>query len=244
MLHSTLERDSDSARPTSRPVRDVLVIDDHPLFCDALALTLGKAFSLVSVRTAASLREAEEALSRGQRADALVLDLNLPDADGIEAVARLRRLAASVPLTVVSAYTSPTTIRACLELGASGFVPKNQPREEMVRAFRAMWEGEVYVPEDLVEDRPARPHQRAAPDNLSQRLATLTPRQTRILRLVCEGKANKQIAYELSIAETTVKTHVTAILSKIGVHSRTQVALVAQKAGLFAGSGVPITGKG
>lgn len=211
----------------------VLVIDDHPLFCDALVLTLRSAFDLSDVKTANSLAQALELISGGLTPDAIVLDLNLPDVSGSEGLVALRRRLPDTPITVVSALMKPRMVSASLAAGARGFVPKDMDREQMCNAFRRMWSGEIFLPDGYSPDEVDSDSMRSQEEILS-RLGMLTPQQTKILRLVCEGKPNKLIAYDLTIAETTVKAHVTAILRKLGAHSRTQAVLIAKEAQFFS----------
>ncbi len=213
-------------RPISDPTnRRALVIDDHPLFCDALELTLRNAAAFDDIATAATLAEGLAALGDGARRDLIVLDLNLPDVTGLDGLIRLRGQAPDTPVIVVSSMSENALISAAIEAGAAGYVPKHSPHGEFRAALSAILRGATYVPENFVQcDR--------SPDRSDAvaRLATLTAQQARILELICDGKLNKQIAYDLSIAETTVKAHVTAIMRKLSVHSRTQAVLVAQQA--------------
>ena len=211
-------------------IRDVLIVDDHPLMCEALSLTLGPAFGLSRVRQAASLAGAEASIRTDGIPDAVVLDLNLPDVSGTEGVVRLKARALGAPITVISAEMDSGMVAAVLGAGARGFVTKSMPRAEMIDAFQRMWEGETVVPDGY---EPGRNCLDEAAD-LARDFATLTPQQMNILRLICQGRPNKIISYELSIAEATVKTHIAAIMSKINVRNRTQAALLASKARLFS----------
>ena len=212
-------------------VETLLIVDDHPLMCDALALTLKMAFGLRRTRTARTLAAAVDQIRSEGPPDAVVLDLNLPDCNGTEGLITLQRLlGAGVPITLISAQLDPDRIGAALDAGARGFVAKSLSREAMIDAFARMWAGEVVVPEEY---DPAARHQPDGHEELMRRFATLTPQQMRILRLIVLGKANKEISYELSIAEATVKTHITAIMSKINARRRTQAVLLANSARLF-----------
>lgn len=214
-------------------IHSVLVIDDHPLFCEALAMTLKDVLELKRIETTNSLTSGLDFLKSGFRADAIVLDLNLPDVSGVEGLLKLRAQVPKVPIVVVSALGDSRVITAVITAGAAGFIRKDAPRDDLAAAFRKIWAGETYLPED---------YSRTADDTSEteemertvEKLASLTPQQVTILKLICEGKLNKQIAYELSIAETTVKAHITAILRKLGVHSRTQAALLAKEADFSA----------
>jgi DNA-binding NarL/FixJ family response regulator len=125
--------------------------------------------------------------------------------------------------------SEPRLMRSVIRIGAAGFVPKHSPRATFRQAFDKIMRGEVYAPEDALADSDVDGPPSAREDALV-RLSHLTRQQARILQLICEGQMNKQIAYELSIAETTVKAHVTAIMRKLGVQSRTQAVLIAQEA--------------
>ena len=213
----------------AHPVSDVLIVDDHPLMCDALSATLGYAFGLRKVRVASSLGAALANIREEGPPDAVVLDLNLPDAEGVEGVLALRRQTGDAPVTVISADLDPAIVAAAVAAGARGYVGKLLPRARMVEAFSRMWAGETVVPEGL--EQPGGDADEAA--MLAQSFASLTPQQMNILRLICQGRPNKIISYELSIAEATVKTHIAAIMAKINVRNRTQAALLASKARIF-----------
>jgi DNA-binding NarL/FixJ family response regulator len=205
--------------------KSALVVDDHPLFCDALVMTLQAVSTVQSVTTAASLTEALSSLDTGTAPDLILLDLNLPDVTGFDGLLRLRK-ATDAAVLVVSSMADARTIDAVLSAGAAGFVPKHSQRDLFRRAIDSIARGTLFVPEDHM---PASQPDTATQDAVT-RLASLTTQQARILDLICEGKLNKQIAFDLTIAETTVKAHVTAIMRKLGVHSRTQAVLIAKEA--------------
>lgn len=203
----------------------ILVIDDHPLFCEALQMTLSEALGTARIETASSLGKALERIRAGLEVDAIVLDLNLPDVAGLDGLTRLRNAAPGVPVIVVSSMSEDRIITAVLHAGAAGFVPKHSPREAFVTAIRAAGQGGIYLPQGY--SAPSKSTDTDGERSTIDRLNDLTPQQGRILALVCEGYLNKQIAYELSISETTVKAHVTAILRKLGAQSRTQAVRIA-----------------
>ncbi|MCC5985988.1 MAG: response regulator transcription factor [Rhodobacteraceae bacterium] len=218
--------DDAGTRRLPRNLQRALIVDDHPLFCDALALTLRAVAGIGAIETAGSLAAALERLARGQAVDVVVLDLDLPDVDGLDGLLRLRAEAPETPVLVVSSMSGDALIGAALAAGAAGFVPKHSGRESFRAAFEALRAGRAHLPGDYcAEEAAARPASAAV-----ARMAQLTRQQARILELICQGMLNKQIAYELSIAETTVKAHVTAIMRKLGVQSRTQAVLIAQQA--------------
>jgi DNA-binding NarL/FixJ family response regulator len=205
-----------------------LVVDDHPLFCDALTLTLQSIGEFEEIRSAGTLEKAMQVVQGDSGIDLIILDLNLPDVNGLDGLVRLRTAAPKAAILIVSSMADNRMIAHALKAGANGFVPKHSQRSVFRRAFDAVTEGRSFVPDGYID-----PHGQAGDDVPGQaigRLASLTNQQSRILSLICEGKLNKQIAFDLSIAETTVKAHVTAIMRKLGVHSRTQAVLIAQEA--------------
>ena len=220
-----MERPTDSHE---RIFHSALIVDDHPLFCDALSMTLGAVANIREIQTAANLTDALSLIGTGFSPDLVVLDLNLPDVDGLDGLIRMRNTA-SVPVVVVSSMADNRVITSTIKAGASGFVPKHSKREIFAAAIKSIRQGHIFVPDGFVlldDGQLGTPMQ----SDILARLATLTNQQARILQLICEGKLNKQIAYDLTIAETTVKAHVTAIMRKLGVQSRTQAVLLAKEA--------------
>ncbi|MDA5094671.1 response regulator transcription factor [Aliiroseovarius sp. KMU-50] len=212
----------------------LLLIDDHPLFCDAMAMTVGEIFDAPIIQTAATLKEALVRVDH-TLPDLIVLDLNLPDVDGIDGLIRLKQASPDAKIVVVSSISDNRITTSVLDAGAVGFVPKGSPRNELVRAFQLVADGEIYTPEDFVVPQGGLRSQ--ASHDVVEKLASLTPQQSVILNLICEGKLNKQIAFDLSIAETTVKAHLTAIMRKLGVQNRTQAVLLAKKVSYASLSG-------
>ncbi|MFP7673107.1 response regulator [Marivita sp. S0852] len=206
-----------------------LVVDDHPLFCDALTLTLRSIAEFRDIRTAGTLDQSLEMVGTDGAFDLILLDLNLPDVNGLDGLVRLRTAAPKSRLLIVSSMADNRMISHALKAGADGFVPKHSQRAVFCKAFEAVQSGRSFVPDGYIDPQ-GHDTARDAPDEALAQLASLTNQQARILNLICEGKLNKQIAYDLSIAETTVKAHVTAIMRKLGVHSRTQAVLIAQEA--------------
>ncbi|WP_429820499.1 response regulator [Ensifer sp. B1-9] len=212
-----------------KPVRTLtsaLIVDDHPLFCDALAMTLTGPVGIADVQAVGTMEAALTRLVTHPLPDVVVLDLNLPDVNGLDGVVRLRQAAPETPIVVVSSLDEVRIVRAALKAGVNAFVPKHASREEFREAFLVIARGEIHASHLALEG--------TFPPSLSEeavkRLALLTRQQARILQLICAGRMNKQIAYELSIAETTVKAHVTAIMRKLGVQTRMQAVLFAQEA--------------
>lgn len=212
-----------------RHLRTALIVDDHPLFCDALSMTLTGPVGLEQVESVGTLNGALTRLAAANRPDVIVLDLNLPDVNGLDGVVRIRQAAPDTPIIVVSSMDELRVVRAALQAGVNAFVPKHAEREEFREAFAVIARGEVHASRLALETSAPTPS-----DEAVRRLALLTRQQAKILQLVCAGLMNKQIAYELSIAETTVKAHVTAIMRKLGVQTRMQAVLYAQETSFAA----------
>lgn len=200
-----------------------LIADDHPLFRGALRQALEGMFEGVVIVETGSLDEMGRALDADEDVDLVLLDLNMPGVRGFSGLLYLRAQFPGVPVMVVSATEDAVVIRRCMELGASGFIPKSLGIEAIRSAIGRVLEGGVWVPPDI--DVSGRDEN----SDLVARLASLTPQQVRVLMMLSEGLLNKQIAYELSVSEATVKAHVSAILQKLGVESRTQAVIAAAK---------------
>ena len=205
-----------------------LIIDDHPLFCDALELTLRALGEFTEVVTADCMDAGLQILDGAPSPALILLDLNLPDVSGLDGLIRIKRCAEKSPVVIVSSITENAVINAAIAAGASGFVPKHSGRAVFKEALTAIADEGVYTPNGFVEADNSDDHAQ-----IMARLSSLTNQQGRILELICEGKLHKQIAYDLSLAEGTVKAHVTAIMRKLGVQRRTQAVLVAQEARYF-----------
>ncbi len=207
----------------------VLIVEDHPLFCDALTTTLKDCLRISDIAATTLMSDALEALSQSEPPDLVVLDLNLPDVSGMDGLLRLKSVIPGTPVLVISSLTDTKIVTSVIRSGAAGFVSKDSPREVIAEAIQTVWAGGVFTPAGYTAPEDAT-DELDETQRFIRRLGELTPQQGRILQYICEGKLNKQIAFDLSIAEATVKAHVTAILRKLGVQSRTQAVLVAQKA--------------
>ena len=210
-------------------IRRTLIVEDHPLFSDALSMTLKVVVGVESTVIAPDLGTALDRLEAGEVVDAILLDLNLPDVSGLDGLVRLKSVAEATPVIVVSSLSDPAVVRAAMRAGAAGFVPKHSARDVFQAAFEAVARGDRFLPDGLAADEPDLPDRSRQADAI-ERLGQLTRQQMKILMLICDGKLNKQIAWDLSIAEATVKAHVTAIMRKLGVQNRTQAVLIAKEA--------------
>lgn len=203
--------------------RRIIIVDDHPLFRAALRQTLAGAGDDFRVEEAGDLAALTAALEADRDVDLIVLDLNMPGIHGFSGLLLLRAQYAEVPVMIISAVEDRKVMRRTLELGAAGYLPKSTGPGEIRAAIDTVLSGQVFVPDGV--DLKADDEQAA----FLRRLATLTPQQIRVLMMLSDGLMNKQIAYELSISEATVKAHVSSILQKLDVDSRTQAVIAASR---------------
>lgn len=205
-----------------------LIVEDHPLFLEALENAIGLANPNADVMNAGSIEAAIDILSSSPPFDLVLLDLSMPGTTGLSGVIRIRKAFPKSPVVIVSAHQNPEIIASVLALGVSGYVPKSMTKNELAQAIGEVMQGLVYLPKDYRESAATRP---VAPINrdLLQRIHDLTPQQLRVLDLLRAGLQNKQIAHELKICETTVKVHVSEILRKLNVLSRTNAIIEVAK---------------
>lgn len=211
-------------------VERVLIADDHPLVRDGLRTVISVAFDQTELFEAASVAEAVAVIDREGDFDLVLLDLNMPDAQGFSGLKQLRERFPALPIVMVSAAIDGPVVNGAISNGAAGFIPKSLKRSQIVAAIQSILAGNIYIPDDF--GQPAAATTEAA--DIRRRIDTLTPQQRVVLGLVVAGKLNKQIAFDLDVSMTTVKAHVSAILSKLNVYSRTQAVILANKVGFEA----------
>lgn len=199
----------------------VLVADDHPLFRGALRQALEGIVDGGTVLEAGDFEAAKAAIAENDDLDLVLLDLAMPGASGLSGLIALKSIRPDLPLIVVSAHDDPVTIRRALDLGSAGFISKSAGIAAIRAAVSTVLAGGVAVPEGIDLGAEGDPEI----VDLINRLQTLTPQQSRVLGMVGQGLLNKQIAYALDVSEATVKAHVSAILQKLGVDSRTQAVI-------------------
>lgn len=204
----------------------ILIADDHPLFRDALRQVVGEALPDVEIVEAHNLTAAKDYLAVHDDLDLILLDLNMPGVNGLSGLVDLREMTPTTPIVVVSASEESGTIERSMACGASGYIPKSLPKNEMVAAIGEVMSGRLFRPQ-LAESEQTAPAD--AQSDVLKRVATLTRKQRMVLSMIARGKSNKIIAYELDVTDTTVKAHVTAILRKLKVTSRTQAAIMARE---------------
>jgi DNA-binding NarL/FixJ family response regulator len=204
----------------------VLIVDDHGLIRDGLRAILLSSFPDCDIAEAGSFTEALERLEAMPDPDLVLLDLNMPDAQRFSALEQLRADFPSLPVVMVSGSYDRVTVRDALAAGAAGFLPKTLDRATILDAISQVLAGEIYVPGELQNDPVAEQE-----DKIRKLIDSLTPQQRVVLGHLVAGRLNKQIAHELDISMTTVKAHVSAILCKLNVFSRTQAVILANQVG-------------
>ena len=203
----------------------IIIADDHPLVRGALRQAVEGAAPKADIVECGDLGELSRELDANSDVDLVMLDLSMPGVRGFSGLMYLRAQHPGVPVVVVSANEDRGVMRRCIDFGASGFIPKTTAIDAMRAAIRAILDGGMWTPPDLVLGGPV---DKDTAD-IVRRLSSLTPQQVRVLMMLSEGLLNKQIAYELTVSEATVKAHVSAILQKLGVESRTQAVIAAAK---------------
>lgn len=216
--------------PSMEPAYKILIADDHPLFREAISSVIASGFEGSEIIETDDLDSALDITRENDDLDLILLDLNMPGMHGLNGLITLRNEAPTIPVVIVSAEEDKQVVLQAITYGACGFITKSSPRAQMTEAIQQILNGNVYLPSDIIrtgkesntrrsrnEDNPISP----------ELLNSLTRRQLLVLERMSKGESNKQIAYNLNIAETTVKAHVSAILRKLGVHNRVQAILSA-----------------
>ncbi len=210
------------------PIR-ILVADDHPIVRDGLIAILNTQPDFEVIGEAATGPETVERVTT-LHPDVVLLDLEMPELDGVEALRRLRETSPDARVIVFTAFDTDERILGAVRAGARGYLLKGAPREEIFKAIRVVHAGESLL-QPIVASKLLR--------QVSQEQAalvgpeTLTPRELEVLRLLARGLENKEIAAELVIAERTVKFHVSSIQGKLGAGNRTEAVVIAAKQGLI-----------
>lgn len=199
----------------------IIIADDHPLFRTALNGTLKSISPQAEIVESEDLPTLQARVEEHNQANMILLDLHMPGADGFSALIFLTAHYPNIPVIIVSAHDEPDIMRRALDYGASGYLPKSASTEDMKDAIHTVLNGGIWAPESLSETRMVGEEEQSIADAV----ALLTPQQFRVASMVTQGLLNKQIAYELDVTEATIKAHMTEIFKKLGVHSRTQVAL-------------------
>ena len=203
----------------------IVIAEDHPMFRGALGLTVRRLMPEALLIEVASQGELEVALARSVDVKIVLLDLRIPGANGLSSLVFLRGEYPEVAVAIISGGAYAETIDRARQLGAAAFIPKSASIETIAQALAGVMRGESWFPEQ--DDAPP-----TASPRLHDQLTSLTPQQFRVLRYLADGMLNKQIADKLDVSEGTVRAHVTGILRKLGVSTRTQAVLLVTEFGL------------
>jgi len=210
-------------------VYKILIADDHPLFREAIINVIQTNFDGCETFETENLDASLALTEEHDDLDLILLDLNMPGMNGLNGLITLRNEAPTIPVVIVSAEEDKQIVLQAITYGAVGFITKSLARDEMAEALKQVLDGQVYLPSNIIRANKPQAQQRRQEENQipPELLSSLTRRQLLVLERMSTGESNKQIAYNLNIAETTVKAHVSAILRKLGVHNRIQAILSA-----------------
>lgn len=208
-----------------------LIADDHSLFRDGCKLLLKSIDPKVEITEAADFDETLKALDKKNAYDLILLDLRMPKLGEVEGLKKVRHLAPSTPLVVVSAMDDPYYAQKAMDYGAASYIPKSSSHSLISSALKLILAGGHYVPPTLLNKPVAAPRAERSKSELEAAYADaakkLTPRQMDVMRLLARGESNKGIAEALGLSEGTVKVHVAAILKALKATNRTQAVLIA-----------------
>ena len=217
---------------TSTMAANFLVVDDHPLFLEALQLAIHSAYPDAMIVEATSIATAKAEIAARRNFDLVLLDLCMPGTRGFEGLIELRTLHPKLPVVIVSALEDSRIVHEAMTCGAAGFIAKSVRKAELAASIRDVMAGSIALPQGY--QPPAGDPVSTQAANMARRFASLTPQQQRVLQMLRQGMLNKQIAHELDVGETTVKAHVSEILRKLNVASRTQAVIEMSKIGFDA----------
>lgn len=203
----------------------LLIADDHPLYRDALRGALSLTLPDLTLKEAGDLNTTVAVLEN-EDIDLLLLDLHMPGSNDLFGLLHIRKLYPDVPVAVVSGTEDAGIIAKIVGVGALGFIPKTASADDIANAVQAILDGDIWLPES-VSDNIEEVDESFS--ELAEKVSSLTPSQYKVLCYMRDGLLNKQIGYNLDIAEATVKAHVTAIFKKLGINNRTQAVLIASQ---------------
>ena len=206
-------------------LNELLIADDHPLFREALRGLIARLYPSTAIYESDNISSLYVLVEDRPNADLLLLDLNMPGAAGYNALVHLRAQHPLLPIVIVSAHEDPVLMRRAIDHGAMGFIPKSADSKTLGTALYEILLGNTWIPESAATIPPISSAEKEAANLLRE----LTPQQFRVLQMVSTGQLNKQIAHELDVSEATIKTHMTAILRKLGATNRTQAVLIANQ---------------
>jgi DNA-binding NarL/FixJ family response regulator len=213
------------AQQTPSTAPRLLIVEDHPLFRAALIDVIEMTFPGADILQATSIGGALDVMAGDDAIDVILLDLSMPETTGLLGAFRVRIAAPRSALVIISAHDNSRIVGSAMALGISGYIPKSTPKDELAEFIRCILDGAICVPKRLLKAAAAK-QAHADAQAILRILGVLTPQQLCVLDLICRGLQNKQIAHELNISITTVKVHVTEVLRKLQVRSRTEAIVM------------------
>tara|TARA_R110000744_G_scaffold2262_30_gene9273 strand:+ start:2250 stop:2921 length:672 start_codon:yes stop_codon:yes gene_type:complete len=202
----------------------ILVADDHPLFREAIINTISTAFPGSTTYETEDIESTLALVKDNDDVDLILLDLNMPGMTGLNGLLDVRNECPTTPVVIVSAETEKQKILQTLSYGAVGFIAKSSSKKVIGEAIQSVFAGNVYLPPNIMRSQAV-----ATPSNeceiSPEKISSLTRRELIVLKHLTKGEANKQIAYNLHISETTIKSHVSSILKKLGATNRVKVVV-------------------
>jgi len=202
----------------------ILVADDHPLFRDAIINIIAETFPGSETHETENFESTLEFLKKNDEIDLILLDLNMPDLSGLAGLMDLRNQCPTTPVVIISAETEKQIILQTIAYGAVGFIAKSSGKSTIGEAIKSIFEGNVYLPPDIIRT-PTAVSTKKEFEILPEKMRMLTRRELMVLKDLTKGEANKKIAFNLNISETTVKSHVSSILKKLGASNRVKVVV-------------------
>jgi len=202
------------------PSYQFLVVDDHPLYREAVVNVLIDLYPDDKVSECGQFSAVDQVLSE-QQPDLILLDLNMPGVQGLSGLQHIRAHYPDVAVAIVSAEENKQLVLQALALGAVGYVPKSLPKQALGNAIEQILAGDLYMPAELLRQASL---QQGSPQQLQDTLRALTRKQLLVLEQLAQGRSNKQIGEVLNLSESTIKTHVSEILRRLGVDNRVQAA--------------------
>ncbi len=209
---------------------EIVVVDDHQLFLDGFGMLLSKLNHEVNLHTYENADKALSAIIENNDIDLVILDMSLPDLDGVEVLKKAREQGILVPVVFVSASDNIYKIACTYYYGGNGFIPKTTDTEEMLQALQQVLEGEIYFPPDM---KLAIEQQLQEIQKIQQVREQLTSRQLEVLKIMAQGASNKEIAEALFISEPTVKSHISIIYQLFNVNKRVECIRKAEWLGIL-----------
>ncbi len=203
----------------------ILIVEDHPMFREAVRAAVQLALPGSDIREASAIGELAEGLETAVCFDLILLDLMLPGVSGFDGFLLIRSRFPQSPILIFSALNDPKIAAEAIRIGASGFVPKSSTKAVLSEALKEVHAGNIHIPKEMAREVRALLSDSTQSSDIASRVGDLTPSQIRVLHLLRQGRLNKQIAHDLGVGETTVKAHVSEILRKLKVTSRTQAVI-------------------